>query len=86
MCWAIVVNYIFFSTIIDAWSCASTYICKRIHYVLSNWRTTKALHEDGLYDRLEDAEFAVPRVSDLQTIPHEIANKSVFRSHNTGLW
>jgi len=30
-------------------------------------------------------EFAVPRVSDLQTIPHEIANKSVFRSHDTGL-
>jgi len=31
------------------------------------------------------AEFAVPRVSDLQTILHEIANKSVFRSYDTGL-
>jgi len=31
------------------------------------------------------AEFAVPRVSDLQTILHEIANKSVFCSYNTGL-
>lgn len=31
------------------------------------------------------AEFAVPQVSDLQTILHEIANKSVFRSYDTGL-